>query len=146
MAVTTRRAGPPLGRRTSAFWLKRLAWAILAFGVASGCRGGRASAPPTAGESDVIQADELVASNRHNLLDAVRQLRPLWLTPAASRGAEASVAVYLDEQLIGGLTALARLPIDLPARMRYMRPSEAQLRFGSSNGLRPAIVVESPRR
>jgi hypothetical protein len=78
--------------------------------------------------------------------DAVRQLRPFWFRDARNRGGEAGFVVYLDGQPIGPLSALGRIPVYAAARVRYLSPTEAQVRFGSINGLRPAILVESEKR
>lgn len=95
----------------------------------------------------MIRLAELEATRQSNLYDAVRQLRPFWLTRSTrNRSGEAGIAVYLDDQYIGNASALHRLPVHATALIRYMSPTEAQVRFGPVNGLRPAIVVESARR
>jgi hypothetical protein len=94
-----------------------------------------------------MKSAELEASRQSNLYDAIRQLRPFWLTrQTRNRTGEAGIAVYLDDQFIGDPNALRRLPIHATSQVRYMSPTEAQVRFGQVNGLRAAIVVESARR
>jgi hypothetical protein len=127
------------------------AWGrLLVFGLAlaatAGCLRGRGSAPVPQGERYVILADELKATNRLNLFDAVRQVRHFWFTPDRHGSTGQGISVYLDGQLIGGPSSLSRLSTDHVERVRYISASEAQLRFGNTNGLRPAILVESQRR
>jgi hypothetical protein len=88
------------------------------------------------GDSYLISRTELENSRVPTLYDAVQQLRPLWLS-----GNDASVAVYLNEQLVGGIANLRRISVHLTEEARYMSATEAQVRFGQSNGLRPAILV-----
>lgn len=94
----------------------------------------------------MIRPVELEATRQANLYDAVRQLRPFWLTRDTRRSGEGGIAVYLDDQYIGDASALRRLPIHATAVVRYMSPTEAQVRYGQVNALRAAIVVESARR
>jgi hypothetical protein len=89
------------------------------------------------GDSYHISRVELENSRVPTLYDAVQQLRPLWL----SQSNDASVAVYLNEQLVGGVANLRRIAVHLTEDARYMSATEAQVRFGPTNGLRPAILV-----
>jgi hypothetical protein len=84
-----------------------------------------------------ISRAELENSRVPTMYDAVQQLRPLWL----SQGNDASVAVYLNDQLVGGVANLRRIAVHLTEDARYMSATEAQVRFGPNNGLRPAILV-----
>lgn len=114
--------------------------------VLVGCSTGRQSRPQPPGEQYLIKAAELEATRQANLYDAIRQIRPFWLTrETRNRSGAAGLAVYLDDQYIGGTSALSRLPIHATAQVRYMSPTEAQVRFGQVNGLRAAIVVVSAR-
>ena len=111
------------------------------------CGGGRRTRPTPPGDQYLIKVAELEATRQSNLYDAIRQLRPFWLTrDTRNRAGEAGIAVYLDEQFVGGTQQLSRLPIHATAQVRYLSPTEAQVRFGQVNGLRAAIVVESARR
>lgn len=112
-----------------------------------GCGGGRPSRPQPAGDQYLIKLTELETTRQANLYDAVQQLRPFWLTrDTRNRPGAAGIAVYLDDQYIGNISALRRLPVHATAQIRYMSPTEAQVRFGQMNALRAAIVVESARR
>lgn len=84
-----------------------------------------------------ISRSELERSRLPTMFDLIQQIRPLWLT----NGNDASVAVYLNEQLMGGVANLRRISVHLTEEVRYMSATEAQVRFGQTNGLRPAILV-----
>ena len=109
--------------------------------VLTACAGGRPSRPTgTDGDRYHIERSELEATRLPTLFDAVQQLRPFWLTHA-----NGDVAVYLNNQLVGGVSNLRRISVHLTEDARYMSATEAQVRFGPSNGLRPAILVQIRR-
>ena len=56
-------------------------------------------------------------------------------------GARSSVAVYVGNMLAGGIEELTTLPAASVREIRYLRPSEAQFRFGAQAGGAAAIVV-----
>jgi hypothetical protein len=93
----------------------------------------------------LILAAEVEATPNDNLYDAVRRLRPGWFNPAGqTRAGEAAFLVYFDDQLLGATTTLRQFPtVPAPARIRYLRATEAQVRYGQNNGGRPAVVIES---
>lgn len=115
--------------------------------LVAGCYSGRPTRPqPGSLDQYLIRNAELETTRQSNLYDAIRQLRPFWYTRDTRSSSEAAISVYLDDQHIGGLSALRRLPLYATATVKYMSPTEAQVRFGNVNGLRPAILVESVRR
>lgn len=93
-------------------------------------------------DQSVIRADELEATRQNTLYEAVRIARPMWLN---RNGGESAILVYQDDQPVGGVGILRRISVFSTARVLYMGPTEAQLRFGQRNGMRPAIVVETSR-
>ena len=97
---------------------------------------------PAANDGDRyhIERAELEASRLPTLYDAVQAFRPFWL-----RQTNGGVVVYLDNQLVGGVAVLRRISVHLTEDARYMSATEAQVRFGASNGLRPAILVQTRR-
>jgi hypothetical protein len=98
------------------------------------------------GDQYLIMAAELEASKQLSLYDAVRQLRPFWLTRSVrGRTGENTIAVYVDDQLLGNASALRRISVFGIENVRYMSATEAQTRFGQNNGGRAAILVESAR-
>lgn len=120
----------------------------LSLAVTSACGVGRPARPRAAGEQYLIERTELESTTQQNLFDAISRARPFWFTRDRRRGAlgDSEIAVYLDQQQVGGIGQLTRLPVSATARVRYLSATEAQVRFGTTNGLRPAILVETARR
>ena len=92
-------------------------------------------------DQNIVAADELEATRQATLFEAVRITRPLWFT-ARTAG---PILVYQDDQPVGGVGVLRNMSVLSAARVIYLSPNEAQLRFGPRNGMRPAILVESVR-
>ncbi len=129
------------------FWLLV---AVLAVLTAGACRPREreATARPqrprtTPRDQYLIEGEELRVATAQNLYDVVRIQRPAWLTRTVRglRGNDATV-VYLDERKIGPPNILRELSVEVAIRLRYLTPTEAQLRFGPSHGSLAAIVVE----
>jgi len=78
-----------------------------------------------------------------SLYDVVRIQRPNWLTKTVktASGSDA-VVVYLDDRKLGMLNILREMRVELAVSMRYLSPTEAQLRYGPNHGSLAAIVVE----
>ena len=94
-------------------------------------------------DQSVIHTEELEATRQNTLYEALRIARPMWLS--SRHGGESAILVYQDDQAVGGVGILRRISVFSTARVTYMAPTEAQLRYGQRNGMRPAIVVESLR-
>jgi hypothetical protein len=110
--------------------------------AAGACRGPGASRQAGT-DPYLILAAELEKSSHHNLYDAVRQLRPSWYTRTVQgRRGENAIAIYVENQMIGTLSALRRISVFGTEQVRYINATEAQTRYGQSNGGRAAIVVE----
>jgi hypothetical protein len=89
---------------------------------------------------------DVASTNQGNLYDAIYQLRPEWLTrTVAQRRGDDAIAAYVDEQYIGPVSTLKRIPTFNIKRVRYLSASEAQNRYGQTNALRAAIAVEQER-
>jgi hypothetical protein len=86
-------------------------------------------------------ASELEATPRANLYDAVFELRPRWFT-RSSRADVGDVLVYIGEQMVGRADVLRRFQAAQVVELRYLTPTEAQVRYGQNNRGRPAILVE----
>jgi hypothetical protein len=100
------------------------------------------------GDQYLIMATELVTTRHNNLYEAVRQLRPQWFTRNQRRGTTPSdrgIMLYIDDRPIGNAGDLRNYPVTFPARVRYMSVTEAQVRFGQVNNMRPAILIETER-
>jgi hypothetical protein len=119
--------------------------------LAIGCSTAR-SGPATRPDSEsrdpyLITAKELDAVGRDNLYDAVRQLRPGWLTRRTRQQAgEDNIIVYLDDRQFGTVLQLRQVSSRAVQTVRYLSPTEAQVRYGQINGGRPAILLESVRQ
>jgi hypothetical protein len=124
--------------------MRRLVAFVLLLGTIA-CHSGRTSRPqPGPVDQYLILTAELESSKQTNVYDAVRHLRPFWLTRnVRGRTGENRIAVYVDEQFIGTVSTLRRISVVAVARMRYMSATEAQTRFGQANRGRAAILVES---
>jgi hypothetical protein len=115
--------------------------AATAWFLAACASGNRPAKSPTPDRNPyLITVGELEASQRMNVYEAVRDLRPNWLWQRRGRTGEA--LVYLDERAVGTASSLRRFSTNVVAELRYLSANEAQLRFGQLNGQRPAIVVE----
>lgn len=78
-----------------------------------------------------------------SLLEALRGLRPQYLTPRGGRG---EVAVYVDHiRVLGGVSDLATIRTGTVAEVRFLTPTEATIRFGTGH-MAGAIVVELRKR
>jgi hypothetical protein len=88
-----------------------------------------------------ITRTELENSGLTSVYDAVQQLRPYWL----NHPKDGAIAVYINEQLVGGIANLRSVEIHAAEEARYMSATEAQVRFGHRNGLRPAILISLRR-
>jgi hypothetical protein len=109
----------------------------------AGCSLGRPVRPQRfEGDQHHVLQPELESTKQATLYDAIKQARPFWLARATGDG---SVAVYLDNQLVGGLSNLRRISVHVTSQVRFMSATEAQVRFGQTNAMRPAILVETRR-
>ena len=124
--------------------------AVMAFALA--CRsgqGGPPSRPEAKTQKDpyLILSAELEAAGRDNLYDAVRQLRPNWFTRRTrQQTGETNILVYFDDRQMGSVSTMRSVSPRAVQSVRYLSPTEAQVRFGQTNVGRPAILLESLRQ
>lgn len=87
-------------------------------------------------------APEIVASRVTDAYQAVLRLRPAFLRRGARVTARADattqIHVYLDDVDMGGIDALRRVPLDAVTQIRYVSPTEADIRWP---GRHPAGVI-----
>lgn len=110
-----------------------------------------AAGPPTnhAASSvrrDIITAAEIVAARVTDVYQAVTQLRPEFLrrrggATVSSVQSRSSVVVYLDELPYGGLESLRYIPLDRVRLIRYVSPTDADLRWGGSHPTGAILVT-----
>ena len=103
-----------------------------------------AGRPQRTGGDTPIAVAELSEIGARDALSAVRVLRPRWLrrTPQTLSGND-GVVVYLGTLRLGGVQALTDFSTSDLDEIRYLRPDQAQLRFGVGH-LNGAIVL-TPR-
>lgn len=118
---------------------------LLAFAFVGACASGRATRPVGGGDQYLIKAEELETARRStNLYDALRELRPFWFTRHVRMGD--AITVYYDDQRVGGATLLQRFSIGAAGTVRYLSPTEAQVRYGPTHPSGPVIAIESHRK
>lgn len=84
-----------------------------------------------------LTADEIAASKRPTVYDAVDRLRPSWLRKDMLTGEE--VVVYMDEQPLGGSDKLRDMPSVDVAELQYVPHSDAVHRWGSD--IKGSVIV-----
>ena len=113
------------------------AWACASAG------GGAARSAPRH-EPNIISSEELQGASASNLFDAIRTLRPQWLSsrsPTMLRPqAEGNIVVYMDRVRYGVLEMLRQFPLGDVESVRYYSPSEAEGQFGLGH-LQGAIQI-----
>lgn len=121
--------------------------AIGAVLFATACAPGPGGSPsPRPRDQYLIEAAELESVSLPNLYDAVRQLRPGWFSRGTRTSGDQSVYVYYDDQQLGDGTALRRFTVGSVERIRFLAPTEAQVRYGQINRGRSAILLQSSDR
>jgi len=131
--------------------LLRASVSIVAIAVVAACASGGtsgSSAKPRYSQN-VITTAELATVDAADAYQAVRQLRPQFLTN--SRGptqmgtragsTDAGIQVYLDDQRLGDVTSLAQIPKNDVKEIRFLSASEASSRFGTGNTSGAIVVV-----
>ena len=87
---------------------------------------------------EVLTAAEIVASRVTDVYQAVMQLRPEFLrrrpvAPALTPFTHPGIAVYLDDMPYGSTESLRQIPLERVRLIRYMSPTEANLKYGGSH-------------
>ena len=94
---------------------------------------------------DMITATEIVASRVTDAYQAVMQLRPEFFRRRGRLGAatpvHAAAEVYLDELPFGNLESLRYIPLDNVRIIRYISPTDADMRWGGSHPLGAILVI-----
>jgi hypothetical protein len=105
----------------------------------------------TGGSTGVLEAEEIRAAGPQirTALDAVEQLRPQYLrtraNPTVGGRRVDPVRVYVNGTLWGDPDSLTRIRAEEVVRIRYIRPSDAQTRFGMDHGSGALEVSTSAR-
>lgn len=125
-------------------WLNRAALAVIV-AVSTGCATARGVAAPAQSDPrNVLEERDLVAVVRLDAFEAVRRLKPHWLSGRGQvalldPGREA-VRVYLDGMLNGDAGSLRRVPMQTVGQIEFLDSRKATLRFGTGHA-EGAILV-----
>ncbi len=84
--------------------------------------------------SDVLTGEQLVETQRMNVYEAVRQLRPRWLTTRGGARAQGqlTVSVYIGRQRMGGVDFLETLDPQDIGQIRFYSGGDATTIFGTN--------------
>jgi hypothetical protein len=114
--------------------------------------GDPAALPPGRPSDALVAAEILSAADVVNATayDAVARLRPTFLSPRDARtGRPASrgyfPSVFIDGAFSGGTEVLRQIPVSAVAELRYLRPNDAQLRYGPHYAAGIILVALSRR-
>ena len=115
--------------------------------LVAACSSTSGSSGPQGDRNHIIRA-ELLEITATDAYEAVRQLRPHWLsTRGAStiRGfSSADVMVHLDDVLLGESETLRQITISSVEEMFYLSASEATTRYGT--GYLHGVIIVRTRR
>lgn len=147
VARTVARTFARTNARDAARSCVRLAVAVwMSTGAVAACASGSASRGVTAGgRTDVLYRNEIAKSTAQNAYDAVRLLRPSFLsgrgptTLLRPRASSVAPVVYLDNQRLGDARTLENIPVEGIVEIRFVGASQAQLRWGMDH---PAGAIQ----
>jgi hypothetical protein len=111
--------------------------------VLAGCGSTGATAATGSGNSSMITRAQLDATPTSDLYEAVRRLRPTWLSARGSTtllGDQAQVIVYLDGTRMGGVNMLRNTEISSVISLQFLSPSEATNRYGTDHAAGVILV------
>jgi hypothetical protein len=124
----------------------RLTAAAVLVGAAACASGGSSAATaspqgstdrPARRNSNTLVADDFKGLESLNLGDALQRLKPEWLRRGAARDpgriAPDQLAVWVDDNRLGGADVLSGLSVQGVMSVRYYSGPEAQARFGNGN-------------
>lgn len=115
------------------------------FAVACASGGASTTKPGTAvaaAHTAPLMSDEIAASGLPTAYDVVERYRRPWLRRDARTGAE--VAVYMEEQSLGGAQALRDIPAVEVESLEFISSDQAMLRWGSS--IKGSVIVVKRKR
>jgi hypothetical protein len=122
--------------------------AVLPFAWACASAGSTAASSRPRPERNLITAEEIAGVSVSNLYDAVRLLRPQWMSTTNPSTfliqSEGNIVVYMDRVRFGEPEQLRAFPPSLAVSVRFLNPSEATAEFGVGH-LKGAIVVTTHR-
>jgi hypothetical protein len=118
-------------------------FAVLVAAFAAGSRPSAAQSPaPASADQSRLTTADIAAANLPTAYDLVDRLRRPWLRRDAVTGAE--VAVYQDNQNIGGAEKLRDIPAATISGLQLLSNADAVHRYG--NDVKGSVIVVTPRR
>ncbi|MDB4877104.1 MAG: hypothetical protein JWM41_3550 [Gemmatimonadetes bacterium] len=104
-------------------------------GTAAGSAGGASSASVAHG-GPVITQDELAGTSAQTAMDAIKRLRPNFLTGRGAPSAnspDVGIVIYANGMRLGGPSALNDVLVQDIKQIQYLNASEATQRFGTGH-------------
>lgn len=104
-----------------------------------------------AAQNDAVLTVEEIASvgGAASLYDVIRLKRPRWLRPPQPTSVrtelQTGVRVYLDRVEFGGVEALRDIHPSVAWQVQYLRPSQAETRFGPGHPNGAIVVLTKPK-
>lgn len=101
----------------------------------------------TVRRGNLLTAEEMASAHAdvNSAYDAIARLRPNWLAPRGTMGSTGTgsnyAQVFVDDQLVGDISALKNINAYQVGDARYYDPSQAGARFGIRAGTNGAIEV-----
>lgn len=122
--------------------LRRLALVPLVLLAACATTANPSSGRTSPGNAPITEA-ELEQFSANDLYAAIQSLRPRWLRvqQIATNSSSNVLVIYYGQSRLGGPETLRNVPIGDVRSVTFLRPAEAQMRFGN-NHASGAIVVE----
>jgi len=109
----------------------------------AGCAGATTQSGSGTARSTTLTHDELAKTNSNNLYDAIKKLRPEWLTSrgptSVTDATPSTVDVYMNGSELGGIDYLREVSTLDVSTVRYWDPGQASARFGMGH---PSGVIE----
>ena len=113
----------------------RLAALLVLAGMAA-CGSARSRPPGENTSRKVLVPADFAAANAQgvgNVYELINRLRPEWLMGEQVGPQRVLPSVWVDRQRMGGVSALATMPLAGVAEVRYLTPMEARGELGMGN-------------
>lgn len=115
---------------------------VLALVAASACRQRAHSDGPPRTDYNTLTAEELTQREFYSVAEAVKTLRPNWLSlhgPSADQ-----IQVYVDDNHVGGLEVLNSMRISSVTLIRHIDGIQAPARYGAGHSSGVILVSTRP--
>lgn len=126
-------------------WPRRVVLAALMLSSAACATGHAPPVQPRPGARNVLRESDLASLDRLNAFQALRRLRPQWLSTRGQSVLLApdreAVVVYLDGVLLGNPNTLRRVPVRTVGEIRHLSASQATLRLGGGHPAGAILVT-----